>query len=511
MVKKVCLIVMDGWGVNPGREGNAIALAETPNLKRLSSGYPTTELGTSGPSVGLPEGQMGNSEVGHLTLGAGRVVFQEFKRITDAIRAGELKKNPILTELFDRLRDNGGTLHVMGLLSDGGVHSHEEHLYALLDAARARGLEKVRIHAFMDGRDTPPRSGAGYMERLVERLDNGLPGRVATITGRYYAMDRDNRWDRVCMAYEAIVEGRGVASACPVQAVKDAYANGENDEFIKPVVITGEDGVPVGTVADNDAVVFFNFRADRARELTSAFVSRDFNGFERGRTPSLVRFVCMAEYDSKLDLPVLFRPQPLDNLLGGIISRHGLRQFRVSETEKYAHVTFFFNGGREEPFPGEDRLLIPSVKDVPTYDKKPEMRGIEIAEAAVERLRQGKHSFMLMNFANGDMVGHTGVLEAAIKACETVDRAVGMVTEAARASGWAVLVTSDHGNAERMVDGSNSPFTAHTTDPVPFILVDDERRDVKLSRGCGLASVAPTVLKIMGIEKPDDMTGEPLF
>ncbi len=503
---------MDGWGINPSREGNAIALANTPNLKRLSAEYPSTELATWGLSVGLPDGQMGNSEVGHLTLGSGRVVFQEFKRITDAVRAGELKRSPLLAGLFDYIRDKGSTLHLMGLLSDGGVHSHIEHLYALLDAAGARGVENVRVHAFMDGRDTPPRSGAGYMEELVSRLGKGLPGKVATVSGRYYAMDRDNRWERVQKAYEAIVEGKGVRADDPVKAVVDSYEKGETDEFIEPVVITGTDGSPVGTVSDNDAVIFFNYRSDRAREITKAFVAEDFDGFERVKRPVLFRFVCMAEYDERLNLPVLFRPQRLDNLLGEIFSRRGLRQFRVSETEKYAHVTFFFNGGREEPFPGEERLLIPSVKDVPTYDKKPEMRAMDIALAAVERIREGKHSFILMNFANGDMVGHTGVLEAAIKGCEAVDRAVGMVADEALARGWAVLITADHGNAERMVDEKNhSPHTAHTTDPVPFILADDERKGVRLRRGEGLASVAPTVLKIMGIEKPADMTGEPLF
>ena len=503
---------MDGWGVNPSKAGNSTALAATPNLARLISEYPSTELYTSGESVGLPDGQMGNSEVGHFTLGAGRVVFQEFKRISDALRAGELKQSPVLSALFDKLRESGSTLHVMGLVSDGGVHSHIDHLYALLEAAKARGLSKVCIHAFMDGRDTPPESGASYMEALVSRLDGGLPGRVATVSGRYYAMDRDNRWERVSKVYEAMVEGRGVIAADPVAAIKASYEKGESDEFIKPVVIISPDGAPSGLVADNDAIVFFNFRSDRAREITAALASEDFDGFERGALPALAGFVGMAEYDPKLNLPALFKPASLNNLLGGILSREGLRQFRVSETEKYAHVTFFFNGGREEPFPGEERLLIPSAKDVATYDLKPEMRAIEIATAAVERIENGDFSFMLMNFANGDMVGHTGVLEAAVKACETVDRAVGMVADAAIARGWAVLVTADHGNAEKMVDEStNSPFTAHTTDPVPFILADPDHKGVHLRGGYGLASVAPTVLKIMGIEKPADMTGEPLF
>ncbi|OGP14608.1 MAG: phosphoglycerate mutase (2,3-diphosphoglycerate-independent) [Deltaproteobacteria bacterium GWA2_55_10] len=503
---------MDGWGVNPQKAGNATAIAATPNLTRLFSEYPSTELYTSGLSVGLPDGQMGNSEVGHLTLGAGRVVFQEFKRISDALKAGELKQSPVLSALFDKLKDSGSTLHVMGLLSDGGVHSHIDHLYAVLEAAKARGLENVCIHAFMDGRDTPPESGRSYMEALLSRLEGGLPGRVATVSGRYYAMDRDNRWERVSRVYEAMVEGRGAVAKDPVAAINASYEKGESDEFIKPAVITGPEGAPSCVVADNDAIVFFNFRSDRAREIAAAFASKDFDGFERSVLPVLAGFVGMAEYDPKLNLPALFKPASLNNLLGEVLSRKGLRQFRVSETEKYAHVTFFFNGGREEPFPGEERLLIPSVRDVPTYDLAPEMRAIEIAEAAVERIESGDFSFMLMNFANGDMVGHTGVLEAAVKACETVDRAVGMVADAALKRGWAVLVTADHGNAEKMVDEStNSPFTAHTTNPVPFILVDSERKGVHLMGGCGLASVAPTVLKIMGIEKPADMTGEPLF
>ncbi len=503
---------MDGWGVSASREGNATLLANTPNLDRLTREYPHTTLSTSGPSVGLPDGQMGNSEVGHLTMGAGRVVFQEFKRITDSIRNGDLKHNRVLTSLFDDLKKSGRTLHLMGLLSDGGVHSHVEHLYALLDAAGAHGLKDVCIHAFMDGRDTPPNSGVGYMKDLRKRLSAGLVGRVATVTGRYYAMDRDNRWERVSRAWAAIVRGEGVPAADPVTALKDSYERGVTDEFIDPTVIAGPGGEPTGLVRDGDGVVFFNFRADRARELTAAFVDDDFDGFERPSSPALAEFVCMTEYDARLALPVLFKPQSLDNLLGGLISKAGYSQFRVSETEKYAHVTFFFNGGREEPFPNEDRLLIPSVRDVETYDKKPEMRSAEIAAAAVERLEQDKYSFMLMNFANGDMVGHTGVLEAAIHACEAVDRAVGAVTDAALAKGWAVLITADHGNAEKMKEeGSNEPHTAHTTDAVPFILVDDALKDTDLKTGQGLASVAPTVLKIMGIEKPKDVTGEPLF
>ncbi len=511
MLKRVCLIIMDGWGINPDDGGNATALASTPDLSRLSREYPSAAIDTSGLSVGLPEGQMGNSEVGHLTIGAGRVIYQELTRITKAVKEGEFLKNPMLDELFSYLRDKGSALHLMGLLSDGGVHSHITHLFALLDAAKAKGLRKVYIHAFLDGRDTPPSSGAGYMEELVKYIAGIGLGEVATISGRYYAMDRDNRWERVERAYDAMTKGAGVEAKDPVQAIKDAYGRGETDEFVQPTVII-ESGKPIGTVSDNDAVIFFNFRADRAREITGAFVTNDFNGFERAARPVLVRFVCMTEYDQKLNLPVLFKPQELKNMLGEVLSVNGIRQFRVSETEKYAHVTFFFNGGKEPPLPGEERLLIPSVKDVPTYDKKPEMRAFEIAAAAVKKLKEDRYSFMLMNFANGDMVGHTGELGAAIKACEAVDKSVGMVAAEALARGWAVIITSDHGNAEQMKDPSTgSPYTAHTTNLVPFILCHDGLKGVRLRDGAGLKDIAPTVLKIMGIEKPPEMTGEALY
>lgn len=502
---------MDGWGVNPDKAGNATALASTPNLTRLASEYPTTAIGTSGYSVGLPDGQMGNSEVGHLTMGAGRIVFQELTRITREIESGEFYKNPVLIGLLDKVKDRGSSLHVMGLLSDGGVHSHMDHLYAVIEAARRRGVEKIFIHAFLDGRDTPPSSGKGYMEDLEAFIGRTGAGRVATVSGRYYAMDRDNRWERVRLVYDAITKGEGLKVFSPVEAVSEAYGRGETDEFVTPTVIVSA-GKPVATVNDGDGMIFFNFRADRAREITRAFVSGDFDGFERRRRPALAEFACMTEYDSTLDATVLFKPQGLSNILGEVLSRNGVRQYRVSETEKYAHVTFFFNGGREEPFPGEQRLLIPSVKDVPTYDKKPEMRALEIASAAVERINSGECSFMLMNLANGDMVGHTGVLEAAIAACEAVDRAVGMVTGAALKNGWTVIITADHGNAEQMVDPvTAAPYTAHTTNLVPLILVDEEKKGVKLRSGGGLEDIAPTVLKLMGLDKPAEMNGRPLF
>jgi len=502
---------MDGWGVNPERSGNATVLAKTPNLTRLSSTYPTTAIGTSGYSVGLPDGQMGNSEVGHLTMGAGRIVFQELTRITREIESRDFYKNPTLIGLLDKVVDAGSSLHVMGLLSDGGVHSHMDHLYAVIEAGKRRGIEKIFIHAFLDGRDTPPSSGQKYIEDLEAFIERTGAGTVATVSGRYYAMDRDNRWDRVKRVYEAMVQGEGLKVFSAAEAVSEAYSRGETDEFVPPTVVVKE-GRPVATVKDGDAVIFFNFRADRAREITRAFVSDDFDGFERTKRPALSGFACMTEYDPGLNAGVLFQAKGLHNILGEVLSKNGVKQFRVTETEKYAHVTFFFNGGREEPFQGEQRLLIPSVKDVATYDQKPEMRALEIASAAVEKIVSGECSFLLMNLANGDMVGHTGVLDAAISACETVDKAVGMVTEAAIANGWSVIITADHGNAEQMIDPATAvPFTAHTTNLVPLILVDERLKGKKLRDDGGLEDIAPTVLKLMGIEKPSEMDGKALF
>jgi 2,3-bisphosphoglycerate-independent phosphoglycerate mutase len=505
---------MDGWGINSKNEADATAIARTPNLDSLAERYPFTSLDASGLSVGLPEGQMGNSEVGHLTIGSGRVIYQELTRINKAVRDNGFKDNHNFARLAEGIKARHGALHLMGLVSDGGVHSHLGHLYALIDAARALGLERVYVHAFLDGRDTPPSSGAGYVLDLVKHLEETGGGHVATVSGRYYAMDRDSRWDRVEKAYDAIVFGAGPKAADPIAGVMQAYERGETDEFVSPTVIT-EDGRPVATIADNDGVLFFNFRADRARELTEAFVLDGFDGFERKKLPGVAaegRFVTMTEYGAEFKLPTLFEAQEIRNFLGEILGANNVAQFRVSETEKYAHVTFFFNGGVETPMDGEQRLLIPSVKDVDTYDKRPEMRSVEIADAAVEKIQKGAFGFMLMNFANGDMVGHTGVLDAAVKACEAVDIAVGRVVEAARAQGWSVIVTADHGNAEQMIDyATGGPHTAHTTNPVPFILVDDELRAANLKESGGLDDIAPTVLKLMGLAKPADMQGEPLF
>jgi 2,3-bisphosphoglycerate-independent phosphoglycerate mutase len=436
-MRPVVLIVMDGWGIREEKDGNATILADTPNLKRLLTRYPSTLLNASGLSVGLPEGQMGNSEVGHLTLGSGRVVYQELTRINKSISDGSFYENPTLNGLLMNVKGRGTALHVMGLVSDGGVHSHITHLYAILDTAKNRGLDKVYIHAFLDGRDTPPASGRGYIEGLLANIKKIGVGRIATVSGRYYAMDRDRRWERVRKSYAALVEGEGAKAEDPLKAVVNAYKRGETDEFVQPTVIMSY-GKPTATVWNDDGMIFFNFRADRARELTAAFTSEDFAGFDRKKRPRLSTFLCMTEYDREFDLPVLFEPQELKNFLGEVLSNNGVEQFRVSETEKYAHVTFFFNGGLENPFPGEERFLIPSVKDVPTYDRAPSMRAPEIAEAAVRRIKEGGHGFVLMNFANGDMVGHTGDLHAAIKACEAVDEAVGRVVDEALDSGWAM-------------------------------------------------------------------------
>ncbi|MDH4226394.1 MAG: 2,3-bisphosphoglycerate-independent phosphoglycerate mutase [Deltaproteobacteria bacterium] len=510
-MKPVVLVILDGWGSNIIKDGNAMVRASLPNISALIRSYPNTLISTSGYSVGLPKGQMGNSEVGHLTLGSGRVIYQELTRINKAVEEKTLGKSPELKAVFDKVKAKGSALHLLGLLSDGGVHSHIDHLEALVIEAKAAGIGSIFIHAFMDGRDTPPESGKGYMEDLQKRLARIGAGKVSTVSGRFYAMDRDKRWDRVERAYNAMTGGEGAKNQDPVAAIFDSYKRRVTDEFIEPVVIV-ENGKPVGLIKDNDVVIFFNFRSDRARELSHALVDKEFEGFKRKAAPSLSAFLTMTEYEESLKVPAIFAPSPLKNILGEVLSRNGIKQFRVSETEKYAHVTFFFNGGVEKPFDGEDRLLIPSVKDVPTYDLKPEMRAKEIADAAAEKIRQGGYGFILINFANGDMVGHTGVMDAAVRACEAVDNAVGTVTEASRENGFAVIITSDHGNVEQLVDYSTGePHTAHTTNLVPFMLIDDSLKDVKLKEGRGLADVAPTVLKVMGLDIPKDMEGEPVF
>ncbi len=510
MTKPVILIVMDGWGLSSRRDDNPTATANLPVINRLMETMPLTMLSTSGSDVGLPGGQMGNSEVGHLTMGAGRVVFQELTRINRAIESGELATNPKLVALLEDIKDRGSALHLMGLLSDGGVHSHQEHLYALMRVAKDFGIGKVFIDAILDGRDTPPKSGKGYMQALLGKIDEIGIGQVATVSGRFYAMDRDKRYERVELAYRAIAEGKGAEAGDPLAAIEASYAGEETDEFMRPAVITDSAG-PVGAIGDGDGFIFFNYRADRAREITESFVLDDFTGFQRKKRPPLSAFLTMTEYDATLPVNSIFSPEHHANILGEVISKNGVGQFRIAETEKYAHVTFFFNGGREEPFVGEERLLLPSPRDVATYDLAPRMRAAEIAEATVKRMDEVDDGFILVNFANCDMVGHTGNMDAAVIACEAVDAGVGKILDKAREKGVAVMITADHGNVEQMIDyARNCPYTAHTTNPVPLIYVDKDAVGVHLKEG-GLADIAPTVLKVMGLVIPVEMTGKPLI
>jgi 2,3-bisphosphoglycerate-independent phosphoglycerate mutase len=509
MQRPLLLMILDGWGINSDRENNAIALTDPPVMGRLLREYPSTQLTASGMSVGLPEGQMGNSEVGHLNIGAGRIVYQELTRISKAIRDESFFRNPVLLDCIAKTRDSGGRLHLAGLLSDGGVHSHNTHLYALLELARREGIGEILVHCFLDGRDTPPKSALGYLAALEEEMRRIGLGRIATITGRYYAMDRDNRWDRVEMAYRALVNGEGKSSASAGSAIAESYDDGMTDEFVLPVVLTNGE-VPVGTLRDGDGFVFFNFRSDRAREITRALTDPEFAGFPRSVRPNLASFVCMTEYDETFHLPVAFGPEELKNILGEVVSRAGLRQLRIAETEKYAHVTFFFNGGNETPFPGEDRVLIPSPKEVATYDLKPEMSAYGVADELITRINGDIYDFIVLNFANADMVGHTGVLKAAMKAIAAVDVCVGLVVDAVLSRGGILLITADHGNAETMVGESGNPHTAHTCNPVPFLLVDDSRKKTRLRPGI-LADIAPTVLDLLGIPQPEEMTGTSLL
>ncbi len=504
------LIILDGWGVNARQEGNAIALAKTPVYKSILNEFPHTILDASGESVGLPDGQMGNSEVGHLNIGAGRVVYQDLTMINKAIKDGEFHKNPVFLETFRTVKSSSGRLHLMGLLSDGGVHSHINHLYALLSMAKEEGLRDVFIHAFMDGRDTSPHSGAGYVKSLQDFISNSGIGKIATISGRYYAMDRDNRWDRVEKAYNALTAGEGLMASDPVSAIENSYADGVTDEFIMPTVLTDSKGSPVGTIKDNDGVLFFNFRADRSRELTRALMLSDFSQFNRKMVPSLSSFATMKLYDEKMPLPAAFHSVKLTNILGEVVSKAGLKQFRIAETEKYAHVTYFFNGGEEQSFPGEDRLLVPSPKDVATYDLKPEMSAYQVTEEIEKRIRSGEYSFILVNYANPDMVGHTGVLSAGIKAVEVIDECLGRVLSALNDVNGIACITSDHGDVEQMIEyETGKPHTAHTTNLVPFIVT---KKGIQLRAGTGFfADIAPTVLDLMGIDKPADMTGRSLI
>ncbi|RLB65637.1 MAG: 2,3-bisphosphoglycerate-independent phosphoglycerate mutase, partial [Deltaproteobacteria bacterium] len=450
MKKPVALIILDGWGINESCNNNAACQAQTPRLDELFENYPTSSLKASGLDVGLPEGQMGNSEVGHLNIGAGRIIYQDLTRISESIEEGTFFSNPALLDALVRTRNADGKLHLMGLLSDGGVHSHNTHLYALIDLAKRQGVE-VCVHAFMDGRDTPPQSGAGYLEQLEAEMSRLNHGCLATVIGRYYAMDRDNRWDRVERAWQAMVLGQGHPTDSSIAAIQSAYASGQTDEFVEPRVIQ-KSGLPVGRINDNDGIIFFNFRADRAREITRAFTQPDFAEFSRPKVPRLSTFACLAEYDETFDLPVAFAAESYPKILGEVVADAGLQQLRIAETEKYAHVTFFFNGGIEKPFANEDRALIPSPKDVATYDLKPSMSAREVTDEVIQRIQQGTYDLIILNFANPDMVGHTGVLSAAIAAMETVDNCAGRVVEALLEAGGCALITADHGNCEMMVD-----------------------------------------------------------
>ncbi len=499
MKKPVALIIMDGFGINPSDKGNAIHAAKTPNMDRLFSQNPRTQIGASGLDVGLPDGQMGNSEVGHTNIGAGRIVYQELTRITKSIQDGDFFENEALLGAVENCKKNNSALHIMGLLSNGGVHSHIEHIFGVLEMAKRAGLEKVYLHGFMDGRDVPPESGKAFVEETVAKMKELGTGKVANVMGRYYAMDRDNRWERVSQAYAALVYGEGVQNPDPVDAMQKSYDSGKTDEFVVPVVCD-QDGV----IRANDSVVFCNFRPDRAREITRTFVDDDFNGFERknGRFP--LYYVCMTQYDATMpNVHVAFKPQSLDNTFGKYISEKGLTQLRIAETEKYAHVTFFFNGGVEAPCEREDRALIPSPK-VATYDLKPEMSAFEVTDEVLKRIESGKYDVIILNFANCDMVGHTGVMEAAVKAVEAVDTCLGKVVDAVTSRGGVAFITADHGNADRMIDVDGSPFTAHTTNPVPFVVAG---LPCTLREGGRLADIAPTMLKVLELPQPKEMTG----
>jgi len=501
------LAIFDGWGVAPPGPGNAITLAATPQYSRLREECPSTDVSASGEDVGLPAGQMGNSEVGHLNIGAGRMVPQDILRINLAIRDGSFFRNPAFLEACARVAGNSGTLHLLGLLSDGGVHSHQDHLFALLELARREKLERVRVHPFLDGRDTPPQSAGKYIATLERAISKIGVGEIATIGGRYWAMDRDNRWERVERAYAAIVSGRGRTAPGAEVALADAYERGETDEFVEPTVIHRR-GEPIGTIQDGDAVIVFNFRADRARQLTLVLTAKEFSGFDRG-TPPDAALVCMTEYKEELGLPVAFPPMTLPRILAQVWEEAAVQNLRLAETEKYAHVTYFFNGGVEKEFGGETRLLVPS-RNVATYDLEPKMAAAEITEKALQAISSGRFDAIVMNYANADMVGHTGRLAPTVQAIEYLDMCIGTLTDAVLDAGGALLLTADHGNAEQMIDPrTGEPHTAHTTNPVPFILVA-EGESGSLRQGGSLRDVAPTMLGLMGLDQPPEMTGRDL-
>ena len=510
-MKTTVLMILDGYGLSDNVEGNAIAQAKTPVMDMLKEKYPFVKGYASGLDVGLPEGQMGNSEVGHLNIGAGRVVYQELTRITKSIKDGDFFENEELLKAAENCRNNNSALHVFGLVSDGGVHSHNSHLYALLRFANKEGLEKVFVHAFLDGRDTPPTSGKEYIKSLEEQMREIGTGKIASVMGRYYSMDRDNRWDRVEKAYNVMTTGKGNKFTSAEECIEKSYADGVTDEFVVPSSITDEEGKSIGLINDGDSVVFFNFRPDRAREITRAFADSDFKGFKREKTLKDITYVCFTDYDKTIENKlVAFKPQHLTNTLGEYIASKGLKQLRIAETEKYAHVTFFFNGGIEEPNKGEDRILIPSPK-VATYDMKPEMSAYEVTESLTENILAEKYDLIIVNFANSDMVGHTGDMAAAVKAVEAVDECVGKVYDALMKVNGQMFICADHGNSDKMKDlKTGEPFTAHTTNPVPFVLVN-YTDGITLKEGGKLADIAPTLLEMMNLEIPKEMTGESLL
>ena len=501
--KPVMLMILDGWGVAPASDVNAATLAQTPNLDRYFAVFPHTTLEASGMKVGLPEGQIGNSEVGHLNIGAGRIIYQSLTRITKAIKDGDFFTNEVLCACMEKTKNAGKALHLMGLLSDGGVHSNINHLIALLEMAKARGLEKVYVHAFLDGRDVPPKSAVGFIKQLQEAIAGMEFGKIATVMGRYYAMDRDNRWDRLEKAYKTLVFGEGNLVVDPVHGVEASYEAGVTDEFVEPMVVEGVDA----KITSGDGIIFFNFRPDRARQITRALNDAEFPHFERPANALPVNFVCMTQYDATIDAPVAYPPEEYNDTLGEVLAKEGKHQLRIAETEKYAHVTFFFNGGVEEPNLNEERVLINSPK-VATYNLQPEMSAYDVTNALLAELDKDKFDVVVLNYANPDMVGHTGVLPAAIKAMEAVDECVGKVVDKVLSLGGSVCITADHGNLEKMAEADGTPHTAHTTNVVPFILVSNEEH--KLHSGV-LADIAPTMLELLNIEKPAVMTGSSLI
>jgi 2,3-bisphosphoglycerate-independent phosphoglycerate mutase len=505
----VILVVLDGFGINPKKEGNAIANASMPNMDSLLRNYPNSSLSMSGLDVGLPDGQMGNSEVGHMILGAGRIVYQDLTLIHKDIDEGNFGKNPIILNALRTTKAGGGRLHLMGLLGDGGVHSHQRHMEALIEMAQCETVAPVYLHLFLDGRDTPPNSAEQFILDLNEKLKAWPDVKIATLIGRYYAMDRDKRWDRVEKAYLCLTEGAGKLADSPLEAIRNSYKEGVTDEFVLPTVIRS--AVPEGLIRDGDGVIFFNFRADRARELTRALIDADFKEFRRTRCVKLATYTTMTQYDETFRVPVAYPPRELRKILGEVASQHGLKQLRIAETEKYAHVTYFFNGGEEKEFPGEQRILIPSPKDVPTYEFKPEMSARQVTEALVKKLTEEHINLVIANFANADMVGHTGNFEASVKACEVIDECLGKVVDVALSQKGRVVITADHGNIEQLIDyDTGMPHTAHTINRVPVILVDEERKRSRLKEGTAI-DVAPTVLQLLALPQPSEMTGHSLI